>query len=135
MNAGSVNIVGNIYRASGSWDNSNFLIGINNIGTNKDDRLQVGSPNAGSTYTGSSYYSNGNMYIITNGNSVTDKAMLIDTSSFVTINSLNKDVADDDRDTSTHGLVVAGIDGKLHRSTTTIGSLKDGTLKTVAVFG
>lgn len=135
ISTGTLKLAGNIYRTTSTYDNSNFLIGINNIGTNKDNRLQIGSPNASADYTGSSYYSNGNIYFVTNGTSVEDRALLIDSSNFVTIDSLKSDIKDSASDTATHGLVVAGSDGKLHRSTTTIGSLKDGSLKVTAVFG
>ena len=61
--------------------------------------------------------------------------MVIESNSFVTIDSLSSAASDANRDTGTHRLVVAGIDGKLHASSTNLSTLSDGSLKTIAVFG
>lgn len=131
LNTGTVKVVGNIYRADGSWDKTNFLIGIN-----ENSRLQVGSASSNPGYTnGSAYYSNGDLYFVTNGTQVESRAMVIESNSFVTIDSLSSAASDANRDTGTHRLVVAGTDGKLHASSTNLSTLSDGSLKTIAVFG
>ena len=133
INAGKVKLTGNLYKANATdFSSASFLIGINKV-NESTDRLQIGSPNLGNSE--SSLYANGNFYIVTNGSSVTSRAMLVDSSNFVTIDSLGSGASDSNRDIGTHRLVVAGTDGKLHASSTNLSTLSDGSLKTIAVFG
>lgn len=123
---GKLKLSGNIYRTS-SYDDDHILIGINS-----DKRLQIGSPNA-TDYVGSSYYTQGDLYFITAGQTVEDYAMRVDSNSRVTIDTLGDDAASGD--VGTYHLVVAGSTGTLYSSTTSLKDLTDGTFKTVAVFG
>lgn len=123
---GKLKLSGNVYRTS-EYNDDHILIGINT-----DKRLQIGSPNA-TDYVGSSYYSQGDFYLVTKGKTVTDYAMRIDSSSRVTIDTLGDDGASGD--VGTYHLVVAGSTGTLYSSTTSLKDLTDGTFKTVAVFG
>lgn len=125
ITTGKLKLTGNIYRTN-TYDDDHILIGINT-----DKRLQLGSPNA-TDYAGSSYYSQGDMYVVTKGNLVTDYAMKIDTSNRVTIDTLGNDAASGS--VGTYHLIVAGSTGTLYASNTTLNDLTDGTFKTVAVF-
>lgn len=123
---GKLKLSGNVYRTS-EYNDAHILIGINT-----DKRLQLGSPNA-TDYTGSSYYSQGDLYLVTNGKTIEDYAMRIESDGRVTIDTLGDDGASGD--VGTYHLVVAGSTGILYSSKTSLKDLTDGTFKTVAVFG
>ena len=131
INAQKVKLTGNLYRSpTESFGDANFLIGVNT-----NSRLQIGSASSSPGYTDSVLYSNGNLYFVTNGSSVEERAIVIESNKFITIDSLSSSTKDSDSDTGTHRLIVAGKDGKLHASSATLSSIADGNLKVTAVFG
>ena len=129
ISTGSLKLCGNIYRTSGTWVESNFLIGVN---TSK--RLQLGSA-SGTDYTGSSYYTHGDLHIITaeEGGQVENYSVRVGSNGRVTIDTLGKDAQAGT--VGSYKLVVAGDTGTLYATDTSLKDLTDGSLKLTAVFG
>lgn len=127
ISTGTLKLSGNIYRTTGTWDESNFLIGIN-----EDNRLQLGSA-VGNDYKGSSYYTHGDLHIVTDGSKVNQYSVRVGTDGRVTIDTLGNDTQAGT--VGSYKLVVAGSTGTLYASDTSLKDLTDGSLKLTAVFG
>ena len=126
ITTGTLKLSGNIYRTN-TYDDDHFLIGIN-----YNNRLQVGSPNA-TDYVGSSYYSQGNFDLVTNGATTDDYAVRVASNGRVTIDTLGNDAAAGT--TGSYKIVVAGSTGTLYATDTSLNDIADGKFSTVAVFG
>ena len=146
IQTGTLHLGGSIYRVVGeNWWNSaeHLLLGVNNYGN-----LQVGSPSTKADYDNLNLYAQNNIYLVPGGESISDGdwSMVVRGPSSTSgqgalvkgvfsITGMASGVTDSDKDTGTHRLVVVGIDGRLHASSTTLSTLADGSLKTTAVFG
>lgn len=128
INTNKVQVAGNIYRSDSEFDEANFLIGVNS-----NSRMQIGSASGGAAYSGCSLYSQGDMYLITDGSTVGKYAMRITAAGLVTIDSLGSDHASGNN--ASYKLVVAGSTGTLYATDTSLSDLTSGSLKVTAVFG
>ena len=131
INTNKVQVTGNIYRSSNTFDETNFMIGIN---INK--RLQIGSPKA-DDYVGSAVYSNGDFNVVTSkaaDATIEDYNFRVRNSDGrVIINSLGKDFVDGN--SAGYKFVVAGETGILYTASTDLKDLAGGNMKVTAVFG